>query len=87
MSKNDEILQVMASLSSPKIDALFLPFLSIFRSEFLIPDLISRLIVNKNVISVYRNLSWDVDNQKQIKSRKLKISILFNGSLNTLSFF
>ena len=52
----------------PEIDILFFfPFLKIFKSEFLIQDLISRPIVNQNKISVYQNLSLGVDNQKQIK--------------------
>ena len=50
-----------------KIDTLFLPFLRILKSEFLIQNLISRLIVNKNGIPIYRNLSLSVDNQKQVK--------------------
>ena len=36
----------------PEIDALFSPFLKISKSEFLIQDLISRLTVNQNEISV-----------------------------------
>ena len=45
----------------------FHPFFKIFKPEFLIQDLISWLIVNKNEISVNQNLSLGVDNQKQIK--------------------
>ena len=51
----------------PEIDALFRPFLKIFKSEFHIQDLISRLIVNKYRMSIYQNLCLGVDNQKQIK--------------------
>ena len=40
----------------------------------------------RNGISKYQNLSLGVDNQKQIKFEKLKMSLLFNGSLNTLPF-
>ena len=62
----------------PKIDALFFcTFLRIFKSEFLIQDLISRLTVKENGIFIYQNLSLGVDNQKQIKL-KLNMSPLFN---------
>ena len=47
----------------PKIDALFLPFFRISKSEFLIQDLIFRLTVNENGISTHQNLSLGVDNQ------------------------
>ena len=53
---------------------------------FLIQDLISRVIVNDNGISVNQNVSLDVDNQKQIEFLKFKM-FLFNGHLNTLRFF
>ena len=46
----------------PEIDTLFLPFSDDFKSEFLIKDLIS-LIVNKNGISIYQNISSGVDKQ------------------------
>ena len=53
-----------------EIDTLFVFFLHFFRtfkSEFLIQELISRLIVNENGVSVHQNLGLDVDNQKLIK--------------------
>ena len=43
---------------------VFCPFLRIFRSEFLIQDLTSRLKVIKNGISMYQNLNGGVDNKK-----------------------
>ena len=58
-----------------------------FKSEFLIQDLISRLMVNKNRKNMCQNLSLRFNNQNQIKFRKLKIFLLFNGSLSTLYFF
>ena len=62
--------------------------LSCIAKEFLIEDLMSRLIVNKNGIFMYPNLSLGVDSQKQIKFGKLKLSLLLYGSLNMLrSFF
>ena len=64
-----------------------LPFLRISKSEFLIQDFISRIIVNENGISIHQNLSLGVDDQKQIKFWKLKFSLLFKGSLNTSRFF
>ena len=54
---------------------------------FWVDDLISRVIVHENVISAYQHLSLGVDNQKQIRFRKLKMLLLFNGSLNTAIFF
>ena len=50
-----------------KLIPCFCPFLKIFKSEFPIQALISRTIMNENVISIYQNLSLGVDNQKQIK--------------------
>ena len=47
----------------------------------------SRLIVKENGIFIHQNLSLGVGNQKQIKFLKLKMLLLFNGSLNTLQFF
>ena len=55
-----------------------------FKSEFLIQDLISRLIMNENGISINQNLSLDVGKQKQIKFWKLKMSLLFNGWLRSI---
>ena len=52
----------------PEIDTVYLAFLKIFKSEFLIQALISQLIVNKNVISIYQYLSLGVDKQKQTKN-------------------
>ena len=65
----------------------FLPFFDDFQIRVLIQDLISRLIVNKNRITIYQNLSLGVDDQKQLKVRKLKMLLLFDGSLNILEFF
>ena len=39
--------------------------------------------MNESVISMYQNLSLDVDWQKQFKFCELKLLLLFNGSLNT----
>ena len=39
----------------------FLPFLRIFKSKFLIQDLISRLIINENGISMLQTLSLGVE--------------------------
>ena len=41
-------------------------------------------MVNGNGIFIYKNLSLGVNNQKQINFLKLKMLLLFNGSLNTL---
>ena len=62
---NDDILQVIAYLSLFKLIPSFCPFLRIFKLEFLIQDLISRLIVNENEISIYQNLTLGVGKQKQ----------------------
>ena len=43
--------------------------------------------MNENGISIYQNLSLDVDNKKQIKFLRLKILLLFKGLLNALRFF
>ena len=48
----------------PEIDTLYFSLFGIFRSEFLIQDLISRPILNENEISVCQNLSLGVFNQK-----------------------
>ena len=61
----------------------FHPFFKILKSEFLIQDLLSRLIVNQNEISVCQNQSLGIDNQNQIKFWKLKMWLLLNGSLDT----
>ena len=61
--------------------------LSCIAKEFLIEYLTSRLIVNKNGILMYQNLSLGVDSQKQIKFGKLKLSLLLYGSLNMLRSF
>ena len=50
----------------PKIDTLFSALFEDFQMG-VIQDLVSRLIVNENGISVYQNLSLGVDNQKQIR--------------------
>ena len=70
----------------PKLIPYF-PFFEDFKSEFLIQDLISQLIINENGISICQNLSLGVENQKQMEFYQFKISLLFNGSLNTLRFF
>ena len=51
----------------PEIETVFRPFLKIYKSKFLMQDLISRLIENENEISIYQNLSLGVDKQKQMK--------------------
>ena len=61
--------------------------LKIFKLEFFIQALISRLILNKYGISIFKNLSLGADNQKPTKCTKLKLWLLFNGSLNILRFF
>ena len=70
----------------PEIDALFFSLcLKIFKSEFLIQGLISRLIVKKHV-SVYQNLSLGVATRKN-QSLKIEAMAIVYGSLNTLRFF
>ena len=73
----------------PEIDTLFFfPFLKISRSEFRIQDLISRLTVNQNAISIYQNLSLGVGDHKTSQILKIEaLTIVYNGSLNTLRFF
>ena len=67
------MLQVVAYLSLPQdLYPVFFPFLGIFKSEFLIQDLISELIANENETSIYQNLSLGVDNQKQINTCSMK---------------
>ena len=44
-------------------------------------------IVFDEMYSCRRGISLDVVDRKQIKFRKLKMSLLFHGSLNTLRFF
>ena len=84
----DDILLVVAYLSSSQDwKPVFCPFLRILKSEFLIQDLISRLIVKENGTSMYQNLGLGANNQKQIKFWKLKKSPLCHGSLNTSRFF
>ena len=71
-----------------QIDTLLLSFLKGFSNqEFLIQTLPSRQIVNKNVISIYQNQSLGVEKRRQIKFCRLKLQLLFNGSLNILLFF
>ena len=55
----------------PKTNTLFFDLFH-FKSEFLIQDLISQLIVNEHGISTHQNLSLGVDNQKQIKCSKIE---------------
>ena len=61
-------------------------FLKIFKSEFLIQVLIFRLTVSEIVITIYQHLSLGVKNHRQIKFWKLKLWLLFYGSLNILRF-
>ena len=64
----DDTLQVVAYPSSSQDRyPMFFPFVRITKSEFLIQDFISRLIVNENGISIYQNVSLGVNDQKQIK--------------------
>ena len=61
---------------------------SFIAKEFLIEDLISRIVVTENGIFIYQNLSLGVDSQKQIKFGKLRLSLLPYSLLNMLhSFF
>ena len=61
---------------------------SCIAKEFLIEDLISRIVVTENGIFIYQNLSLGVDSQKQIKFGKLRLSLLLYSLLNMLhSFF
>ena len=73
------MLRIMAYLFSLQLTSCFSPFREDFKSEFLIQDLISRLIVNENGTSTYRSVSLSVDSQKQIKFRILKMWLSFNG--------
>ena len=79
--------QLIKFFLQPEIYTLSFPFSRILKSELLIQDLISRLIVNENKISIYQNPSLGVDNQKFIKFCKSKMLLLFNGSLYTLRSF
>ena len=47
----------LISVIWPETDTLFSVFLKIFRSEFLIQDLIPRAVVNQNEISIYQSPS------------------------------
>ena len=78
------MLHVMAYRSAPNRYPVFYPFLRILKTEFLIQALISRQIVNQNVVYVHQNLSLGIDSQRKIKFSKMKLPFLFNGSLNTL---
>ena len=69
------------------IPCCFGSFLTIFKSGSLIQDLISRLTVNENGIFKDKDLILGVINQRQIEFRKLKMSLLFDGLLNTVHFF
>ena len=51
---------------------LFALFEDFLKSEFLIQDLISRLIVNKNAIPIYQNLSSGVDNPETNQISKIE---------------
>ena len=72
------------SVICPETHNLFLPFLKIFKSEFLIETLISQLTVSENVLSLRQNRSLGIVKQKY---RKLKLWLFFNDSLITLKFF
>ena len=50
------MLHAMAYRSPPKLIPCFLPVFRIFKLEFLTQALISRQMVNENVISVHLNL-------------------------------
>ena len=81
------MLQVVVYHFLPKTFTLiFALFLKIFKSEFLIQDFISRFSSERKRNISISSLSLGVDNQKQIKFWKLKMLLLFNGSLNTLRF-
>ena len=43
-----------------------------------------KILVNENRISFYQNVSLGIDNQKQTKLWKLKMSLLFNNSYVSL---
>ena len=49
----------------------FFPFSKIVKSDVLSQDLICRLLVRVNGISIHQNLRLCVDNQKQIKFLKI----------------
>ena len=67
----------MAYLSPPQdCDPVFCPFLRIFKSEFLVQDLISRLIVKGNGISIRQNLSLGVNDQKEMWDMAHSISLI-----------
>ena len=51
----------MAYPSSKKLIPCFCPFLKVFKTEFLIQDFISQLIVNENGRSTYQSLSLGVE--------------------------
>ena len=60
---------------------------SCIAKEFLIHDLMFRLIVNENGVFIYQNLSLGVNNQKQTKFRKLKVSLLLYSLSNIFHYF
>ena len=68
------------------IPCCFGSYLTIFTSGSVIQDLISRLTVNENGIFKDKSLILGVINQRQIKFRKLKMFLLFDGLLNTVPF-
>ena len=61
--------------------------LKILKSGFLIQDFMSPLTVNENGIFIDKNLNLGVINQRHIEFRKLKMSLLFDGLLNTMHVF
>ena len=63
MSRRDDILEVVAYLSSPRDQYPVFSLLKIFKSEFLIQDMISRPIVNETEISTNQNLYMGDYNQ------------------------
>ena len=81
------MFHVMAFILHPNWYSVFAIFWGYSSRRFWFKTLISRVIVNKNVISIYQNLSLDASNQKQVNFLKLPLWLLFNGSLNTLRFF
>ena len=49
--------------------------MKILESKFLIQDLISRLIVKENEMSIFQNLSLGIDNQKQLSLKTEDVAI------------
>ena len=60
-----------------KIDTLFFTLSEDFKSEIQIQELVSRLTVYENGISIYQNPNLGVDNQKQIKLKIEDVTIVY----------